>query len=169
MGRNNSDRVNSAYLVGGYIRDQALSLAGNDVDLAVPGDAQALALALANDLGGSFVPLGPNHGVFRVVAPGDDGESWNIDLAGFSGSIEEDLARRDFTINAMAVPLARWSPDQWQEHLIDPYNGLTDLADKRLPRDQSLRVPRGPGEAAPRRAAGGQPQASAGARDRAID
>ncbi len=132
FGRNNSDRVNSAYLVGGYIRDQALPLAGNDVDLAVPGDAQPLALALANYLGGSFVPLGPSHGVFRVVALGDDGESWNIDLAGFSGSIEEDLAHRDFTINAMAVPLARWSPDRWQEHLIDPYNGLTDLAGKRL-------------------------------------
>ena len=120
------------YLVGGYIRDHLLSVSTTDVDLAVAGDSAPIASELANTLGGALVPLGPSHGVSRVVVREENGESWTIDLAGYSGSIEEDLARRDFTVNAMAAPLASWNSDGWRQQLLDPYNGLADLEGRRL-------------------------------------
>ena len=139
--------------MGGYVRDRILSRPGTDVDLAVSGNPEAIAAGLARFLGGSLVPLGPAHGVYRVAALGPEGDSWTVDLAGYDGSIEEDLARRDFTINAVAVPLARWNtlpsrpPPEggsfqrdgrlagsggWRDHLLDPFNGLADMAGKRI-------------------------------------
>ena len=130
--RNYPDQAEAVYLVGGYVRDRILSRSGTDLDLAVSGNPQEIAAELARVLGGSLVPLSPAHGVYRVAARGPEGDSWTIDLAGFAGSIEEDLARRDFTINAVAVPLSRWNTDGWREYLIDPFNGLADMAGKRV-------------------------------------
>ena len=62
--------------------------------------------------------------------PGAADSGWTIDLASFTGTIEDDLARRDFTIDAMAVPLARWRSDPLDEAVIDPLNGRQDLAAK---------------------------------------
>ena len=133
-----------AYLVGGYVRDWLLSAKpGRDIDLAVFGDADAIAQGIAEQFGGTIVPLSPQHGIVRVVVPhqADDSDSgdfnqddvpqddlpWNIDIGGPTGVIEDNLARRDFSINAMAVPLADWrSPDA----VIDPYGGRADLANK---------------------------------------
>lgn len=133
-----------AYLVGGYLRDTLLSSRPeHDVDIALPGDPEPLARELARCLGGAYVPLGPAHGVVRVVAPGSTSEppgqeteataerpragAWTIDLTGFSGSIQEDLARRDFTINALALPLEHWASAATREMVIDPFNGRQDL------------------------------------------
>jgi poly(A) polymerase len=54
--------------------------------------------------------------------------NWNIDLAGFYGDIEEDLARRDFTVDALALPLEHWPDDDWRTQVIDPCHGLQDLS-----------------------------------------
>ena len=145
----------SVFLVGGYLRDSLLRRAVGDLDVAVSCDPQLLARRLAKELGGSYVPLSPQRGVARIVLPappattseppgllGHTGsdlgitdaltESLTIDVAGISTTIEDDLARRDFTVNAMALPLADWASGQWRERVVDPYNGIRDLAEKRV-------------------------------------
>ncbi len=125
-----------AYLVGGYVRDWLLpTKPGHDIDIAVSGDAEAIAQGIAREFGGTIVHLSPNHGVVRVVTPcdgdGSDGDNapWNIDVDGFSGTIEENLAARDFSVNAIAVPLARWPS---LDAIIDPLGGRADLAGKTI-------------------------------------
>jgi len=103
-------------------------------------DPQPLGLQLARQLGGSFVPLSPAHGFARVVfkPPESDlygsisAKTWTIDLTRFSSTIADDLARRDFTIDALALPLESWSAAPWGELVIDPFNGREDLARKRI-------------------------------------
>jgi len=122
----------SAFLVGGYLRDSLISKPSKDIDVAMPGDPQALGQALARELDGTYVPLSRTHSVCRIVSTDQDGQQWNIDLAGFSGSIGEDLHRRDFTVDALALPLASWLSDQWRDAVIDPTGGIADLAQKRI-------------------------------------
>ncbi len=120
-----------AFLVGGYLRDSLLSLPPRrDIDIALPGDSQSVGRDLARVLGGSFAPLSPDHGVARVVASDSSAGKWNVDLVSLSGSIEEDLARRDFTINALALPLSGWASPVPGEQVMDPFNGRQDLARK---------------------------------------
>ena len=122
-----------AFLVGGHLRDSLLSRpVGRDIDVAVAGDSVALGRELATALAGKFVPLGQAFGTARVVAPDCEGNPWTVDLSRFTGTIEEDLARRDFTINALALPLAQWASETPGEHLIDPFQGRADLVHKRL-------------------------------------
>ena len=129
-------------LVGGYLRDTLRSATpARDVDIALPGDAQKIGRELAKFLGGTLVPLGAAFGAVRVVVPSPDPESpedekgkdWTIDLSGYTGTVEEDLARRDFTIDAMALPFQDWpaidSPEL-AEKVMDPFNGRQDLAKK---------------------------------------
>ena len=124
-----SARQLSAFLVGGYLRDSLLSIPSHDIDIAVPGDAHSLGQDLARQLKGVYVPLGRAFNVARIVLPSGDG-GWNIDLAGYAGSIEEDLARRDFTINALALPVQHWTSAGWRENIIDLAGGLGDLSRK---------------------------------------
>lgn len=128
-----SGRGGGAYLVGGYLRDSLLSLPAQDeVDIAVPGEPQSTARDLALTLGGTYIPLGPAHGVARVVAVTDEDRRWTIDVKGYSGTIQDDLARRDFTIDAMALPLEHWDSSMPRELVEDPFNGQQDLAGKRI-------------------------------------
>jgi tRNA nucleotidyltransferase (CCA-adding enzyme) len=115
------------YLVGGAVRDLLLGRPGADVDLVVVGDAATLARRLGGaeveherfrtvkaeveghevDIASARTETYPEPGALPVVAPAD--------------SIEVDLGRRDFTINAMAIPLAG------ESRLIDPHGGEGDL------------------------------------------
>lgn len=131
-----ASRGTDAYLVGGSVRDSLLSGKPiRDIDIAVVGDAEAICIEIAQKFGGTVVPLSPARGVMRVVVPRspDDADEiddpWNIDVDGFSGTIEEDLSRRDFSVNAMAVPLADWPS---LEAVIDPLGGRVDLAQKTI-------------------------------------
>ena len=121
------------YLVGGFVRDWLLSAKpGRDIDIAVSGDPDAVAQQIARKFGGTVVPLGPAHGVVRVAGPSDahdEDAPWNIDVDGFTGTIEDDLSRRDFTVNAMAIPLADWPS---LDSVIDPFEGRADLANKTI-------------------------------------
>ena len=130
-----------AYVVGGAVRDRLLGRATDkDVDLAVAGDAVAVAQELAVELGGSLAPLSVPRGMMRVVwAPEDGSETGlTIDLSGFSEGIEKDLGRRDFSVNAMAValPALRQAQDDggsnFGEAVIDPHGGRGDLMRKTL-------------------------------------
>jgi len=112
-----------AWIVGGAVRNAVLGREVADLDLAVAGDPAAAARAIAKELDGHAFELSAEFGTWRVA--GFD-RGWQIDATVLrGGSIEADLAERDFTIGAIAVPLAGGEP-------IDPYAGLTDLAERRL-------------------------------------
>lgn len=125
----------SLYLVGGCIRDALLGREKfpPNIDLAIPARALDVARALASQLGGTYICLDEVAGSARVVVSSDE-QHLELDLSDFRGkTLEADLARRDFTINAMAVPLATWCTDLgWATQLIDPLRGQDDLAARRL-------------------------------------
>ncbi len=107
-----------AWLVGGAVRDRLLGRPTDDVDIALEGDPREAARAIARATGGAPFQLSGAFGAWRVVGPGHD---WHVDLVTLrDGDIRADLAARDFTINAMAEPLAGGD-------LIDPYGGRADL------------------------------------------
>lgn len=115
------------HLVGGAVRDLICGRPVTDVDLVLAGDPRRPARVMAGRLGGSAFPLSERHGAWRVVGSGR-----TIDLAAQRGSLEHDLRQRDFTINAIALPLAGGAP-------IDPTGGRSDL-ERRLLRAVSERV-----------------------------
>jgi poly(A) polymerase len=107
-----------AWVVGGTVRDELLGRPLRDVDVAVEGPAEPAARAVAKAVGGPVFPLSEGFGAWRVI---DRTESRVYDLSPLQGdSIEQDLARRDFTVNAMARPLRGGE-------LIDPWGGRADL------------------------------------------
>jgi putative nucleotidyltransferase with HDIG domain len=109
-----------AWIVGGAVRDAALGEEVRDLDLAVPGDPGAAARALAGPLGGHAFELSSEFRTWRVVV---NARGWQVDLTPLrEGSIDADLAARDFTIGAVAVPLGGG-----EEEVRDPYDGLGDL------------------------------------------
>jgi putative nucleotidyltransferase with HDIG domain len=123
-----------AYAAGGFLRDALLGLPAHDIDLAVAGDALALGRALADELSGYYVALDEERGHARVVLPGDDAI---VDLTPIAGAIEDDLRRRDFTIDALGTPLEGLL--EGEATVIDPAGGLADL-DARLVRATSEQV-----------------------------
>ncbi len=115
------------YLVGGAVRDLLLGRGRADIDLVVEGDAAALAARLGAEV--------VAHERFATAKVGLDGHE--VDIAGAraesyphpgalplvepAGDIAADLVRRDFTVNAMAIPL------DGEPRLIDPHGGRADL------------------------------------------
>ena len=128
-----SERNVDAYLVGGAIRDAMMGGVTRDVDVAIAASPHALAPALASALGGKFVSLDAERDIARVVIPSADGANSHLDISAFEGGIESDLARRDFTVNAMAVELSRALGGEWRG-AVDPFGGADDL------RNGALRV-----------------------------
>ena len=90
-----------AYLVGGFVRDLLAGRVNADIDIAVGADAHQTARKIAEALGGKYVSLDEENGVARVVIPD---EKWHVDFTTYQDSIGDDLARRDFTVNAIALP-----------------------------------------------------------------
>ncbi len=100
------------------MRDAALGSEVTDLDLAVAGDPAAAAKAIAREGDGHAFELSAEFATWRAVAAD---RSWQVDATALRGeTIEADLAARDFTLGAVAVPLAGGEP-------IDPYGGLADL------------------------------------------
>ena len=113
-----------AYFVGGCVRDVRLGLPVTDVDVVVPGDPATVARRLARETGGSPFALSEAHGAWRVVL---DGRTLDI-TAQRGGDILADLGERDFTVNAMAIPV----DGDGEASVVDPFGGLGDLAEGRL-------------------------------------
>ena len=120
------------YLVGGAVRDLLLGRGRADIDLVVEGDAAAFAARF-----GAEVTSHERFGTAKVSFAGHelDVASARSETYAHPGALpevqigarlDEDLARRDFTINAMAIPL------HGDLELIDPYGGEADLVTKRL-------------------------------------
>ena len=132
-------RIMQTYLVGGAVRDRLLGLPGSDRDWVVVGASPKE----MTDQG--YLPVGRDFPVFlhpqtreehalarteRKSAPGYRGFVVHADPA---VTLEEDLARRDLTINAMAVHQDQAGKEHFESaDLIDPYNGLVDLRAKTL-------------------------------------
>ncbi|MFA4966422.1 MAG: DHHA1 domain-containing protein, partial [Thermoleophilia bacterium] len=134
--------VRGVYLVGGAVRDLLLGQPGFDVDIAVEGDGIAFATELAARLKGHMRPH-EKFGTAAVVAHDADGSRLRVDVASTRSEsyeypaalpkvehagIRSDLARRDFTINAMAVSL---KPETFG-NLLDYFGGMADLEARRI-------------------------------------
>ena len=125
------DRAMPLYLVGGPVRDALLGLAVHDLDFVLEGDAPALAREVAAGLGGDLVShqafgtasvsLGPDR-IDMVTARRETYPHPGALPQVYPGTIWDDLSRRDFSINAMAVRLGAE-----HEGLIDPHGGMADL------------------------------------------
>lgn len=108
----------TAWVVGGAVRDELLGRDTEDYDLAVAGDPRSCARALAKALDAASFPLSDRFGGWRVVG-GDP--AWHVDLVPLrDGDLEADLSARDYTINAMARPLSGGE-------LVDLFGGARDL------------------------------------------
>ncbi|MDA1256719.1 MAG: HD domain-containing protein [Chloroflexi bacterium] len=135
-----SRRGIAAHVVGGAVRDRLLGSQGprpgaseagyRDIDIAVSASVVELADELAEATGGVAVVMDAERGHVRLVVEDSsaDGHQW-LDLTWDGGDFDSDLARRDFTINAMAVPLDRWA-EPVKDALIDPQRGADDLRDR---------------------------------------
>jgi poly(A) polymerase len=125
--RRNLPAGTQAWLVGGAVRDLLLERPLHDLDFVLPGDARRVARAVAQHLGGVAFVLDETRDTHRVILAGEDGIDDYLDFIHLNGiTIQEDLAARDFTVNALAVDLAE------MDKLIDPLGGLGDLRAKRL-------------------------------------
>ena len=156
-----SGRQEGAYLVGGFLRDSLIkgemaapghSSGPHDLDIAIPVTpssvfVQEIGNELAQQLGGTCQPHNLARGVYQVIVKPDSEDVSGqvvIDLVHYLGTIEEDMARRDLTVNAMALPLDHpvllnsqaddWPvpAGEWASDLVDPFGGREDVARKRL-------------------------------------
>ena len=145
------------YLVGGCVRDSLLDVANNDVDLLVCGMPMPMLIGVCGNFG-KVELVGQSFGVIKFTPP--DGQTIDIALprtetstgqghtefdvvSDYTLPVETDLARRDFTINAIAVKLSDGS-------IIDPFGGMADIQSRTLrmigPQafpDDPLRIRRG--------------------------
>jgi len=132
-----NSRGERIYLVGGVVRDLLLGQATLDLDLVVEGDAIELAQQLRK-LNKGKITTHPHFNTAKL-----QWDNWSVDLATARSetydkpgalptvtpsSIDDDLSRRDFTINAMAI---RLNPGYYGK-LVDPHGGRNDLKDKRI-------------------------------------
>jgi tRNA nucleotidyltransferase (CCA-adding enzyme) len=127
------------FLVGGYIRDSLLGLDPKDKDFVVVGSSKEEMLNLGFQEVGNFFPvfLHPDNKCEYALARKEKKKSGNNPHSNFdfeidNVSLEEDLKRRDLTINAMALSGEEFNICDSSKQIIDPYNGFKDLKNKTL-------------------------------------
>ena len=128
------------FVVGGAVRDALMGQSVNDRDWVVVGSTPEAMIAQG------FVPVGKDFPVFLHPKSREEyalARTERKTARGYKGfavqaapdvTLEEDLARRDLTVNAMAVPeaLAHAAPSAWTGQILDPYDGERDLKNKVL-------------------------------------
>jgi len=115
-------RLKGTYVIGGSIRDLLLGRTPIDYDIAVTGNPEKFAKKIISKSAGHFVRIGkPGQMIFRVISA-----DTIFDITPLNGiSIEDDLKKRDFTVNAIAY-------DLFSEKIIDCLGGLQDLAGRKI-------------------------------------
>jgi poly(A) polymerase len=114
-----------SFLVGGFIRDTLVGRDTDDIDIAVDADALEVASQVAAAFNGKSVSLDDINLTGRVILPG---EKYQIDFTTLQGNIQDDLARRDFTIDALSIELGEDITTNLEtKNLVDPFNGRDDL------------------------------------------
>ncbi len=139
-----------AYVVGGYVRDSIMGRESDDIDVVTIGSGIELAKKFAETIGrGAKVSIFANFGTAMVNY--QEEVNWQIEFVGSrkesyrtnsrkpiveDGTLEDDQNRRDFTINALAISLQ----EEDFGKLIDPFDGLSDIANKiiRTPLDPDI-------------------------------
>lgn len=135
------------YVVGGYVRDLFLERPSKDIDVVVVGSGIEVAKALKKTLGrGATLSVFRNFGTAQVKWHHDGGET-EVEFVGArresyshdsrkpvveDGTLEDDISRRDFTVNALAICLNHTPDADGQARygrLVDMYDGLYDLED----------------------------------------
>ncbi|MBQ7041320.1 MAG: HD domain-containing protein [Muribaculaceae bacterium] len=143
-----ADSLNrKCYTVGGYVRDLFLDRKSKDIDFVTVGSGIEVAQALAQKLGkGTHLSIFQNFGTAQVKYRGIELEFVGARRESYrrnsrkpiveDGTLDDDLSRRDFTINAMAICV---NNSHFGE-LIDPYDGIGDLGRKliRTPLDPDI-------------------------------
>ena len=135
-----------AFVIGGYVRDIFLKRNSKDIDIVVVGSGIDFAKSVSKEVKGAKVTYFKNFGTaqlkyndLEVEFVGARKESYRLDSRKpivENGTLEDDLQRRDFTINAMAISLN----SETYGNLIDPFNGIKDLEDRliRTPLDPDI-------------------------------
>jgi poly(A) polymerase len=134
-----------AFVVGGFVRDHLLGAPVKDIDIVVLGDGIKFGNSVARELGNTKCVVFEQFGTAMLHF-----DEWKLEFVGarkesyasksrkpaiVQGSLEEDLARRDFTLNAMAISINA----KHYGNLSDPFHGRSDIQDKllRTPLDPS--------------------------------
>ena len=114
-------QINEGYLVGGSVRDALMGKSFVDRDIAIK-DAEGFAKKIAEQFNATFIVLDPEYKIYRLVL--EDKINY-LDISEIQGgvNIEDDLERRDFAMNAIAINLSNGE-------IIDPYNGQKDIENK---------------------------------------
>lgn len=131
-----------AFLVGGSIRDLLLGKSPEDYDIATNAYPDQISAIFEKS-----IPTGAKFGTITVISEDDNGEKFDVQVTTyrseadyvsgrwpskveFARTIQEDLSRRDFTINSMALDLSSLREGNSDYILIDPYEGQSDLSKK---------------------------------------
>ncbi|MBI2964937.1 MAG: HD domain-containing protein [Chloroflexi bacterium] len=123
-----------AHVVGGAVRDRLLGRPPRDVDVIVASDANPVCREIAVEIDATCIVMDEARGYMRLAphhgqrADGS-GVRW-VDVNSRAGTLAEDLRRRDFTVNAMAVPLGAWEAAGAPLEVVDPAGGRSDLVQK---------------------------------------
>lgn len=127
-----------AFVVGGFVRDLIMNRPCKDFDFVCLGSGISLAEQVAHDLGETQVTVFKNFGTAMIKH-----QQWELEFVGArkesyrsesrkpiveDGTLEDDQKRRDFTINALAISLAK----ETYGDVIDPFNGLNDIKERML-------------------------------------
>ncbi|MCY4620068.1 MAG: HD domain-containing protein [Chloroflexi bacterium] len=121
--------ADGAWVVGGAVRD---ALAGDksqrfDIDIAV-ANAGSWAQRAAEQLNAPAAKISAHFDIWRIPLEEGQIDVWDL----HEDDLDRDLRRRDFTVNAMAVPLAQFQRGEISAHLIDPFGGRVDVEERRL-------------------------------------
>lgn len=127
-----------AYVVGGYVRDRILCREGTDVDIVVVGDGIAFAKTVAGEFGNRNIVLFEKFGTAMLPLEGGKIEFVTAREESYvpesrkplvkQASLESDLSRRDFTVNALAASISGKNIGE----VIDPFGGIADIRGKLL-------------------------------------
>lgn len=143
-----ADRLGyECYVVGGWVRDLMLGKPSDDIDIVVVGSGTTMASAFSQHVGPKTkVDLYPNFGTAKVNYHGQEIEFVGARRESYqrgsrkpiveNGTLQDDLTRRDFTLNAMAICLNRTRFGE----LVDMFDGMTDLGQEilRTPTDPNV-------------------------------